>query len=64
MSHAKTRINVINQRFFEIDTYNNFNFTRKKREKRTNENRVVKFITISLTFEKREFENESLTQNM
>ena len=60
MSHAKIKIDVINQQFFKIFTYDNFNFAKKKRNKKIDENRIIKFIITSLMFVKRNFENELL----
>lgn len=61
---AKRKMKTNNKQFVVIVTYDKFNFMKKRREKRIDNFRKIKFIITSLIFDDRDFSEKSLKQNM
>ena len=61
---TKRKVKTSDKQFVEIVTYDNFVFMKKRREKRIDEFRKMRFIITSLIFDNRDFSENSLKQNM
>ena len=61
---AKRKIKTNDKQFVEIVTYDNFDFIKRRRKKRIDDFRRIKFIITSLIFDDRDFSEKLLKQNM
>jgi len=64
IAEAERRVQVIDQVFNDISMYNNFKFTKNKRDERVDDQRVFRSIIICLIISDCKFNDEFMKQYM